>query len=141
MVLACGSAELEFDTGGDDQIIDITDQVTEAVDAFGLREGVVTVFIVGSTASVTTMEYEPGLEADVKRWLRGVAPAGDWQHDATWSEANGHSHLRASLIGPSLTVPVEAGRLTLGTWQQIVVIDSDVKPRHRKIVAQMTGEK
>ena len=140
MVLASGSSEIKFNTRGNDEIVDVTSRVAQIIGKFGLTEGIATVFVVGSTVSVTTMEFEPGLEADVKKWLRKTAPAGDWQHDATWSEANGHSHLRAGMIGPSLTVPVAGGRLTLGTWQQIVVIDHDVKPRVRRVVVQMTGE-
>jgi secondary thiamine-phosphate synthase enzyme len=139
-MIKSGSESIEFETRGNDEIVDITHQVAQAVSKFGLAEGIVTVFVVGSTAAVTTMEFEPGLEADVKQWLRDVAPAGDWRHDATWSEANGHSHLRASMIGPSLTIPVTNSRMTLGTWQQIVIIDSDVKPRHRTIIVQMAGE-
>lgn len=139
MPIRSGAETIEFETRGNDEIVDITHQVAAVVAKFGLSEGVATVFVVGSTAAVTTMEFEPGLEADVKQWLRDLAPAGDWRHDATWSEANGHSHLRASMIGPSLTIPVTNGRLTLGTWQQIVVIDSDVKPRHRTVIIQMTG--
>jgi secondary thiamine-phosphate synthase enzyme len=140
MALKSGSVDIEFNTGGHDEVVNITADVNQAVSNFDLKEGIATVFIVGSTAAVTTLEYEPGLENDVKKWLREVAPAGAWKHDATWDEANGHSHLRASMLGPSLTVPVRHGELTLGTWQQIVVIDSDVKPRHRHVVVQMLGE-
>ncbi len=140
MAFASGAADIEFATGGNDEVVDITARVARAVSEFGLAEGIATVFVIGSTASVTTLEFEPGLETDIKEWLRGLAPAGGWQHDAAWSEANGQSHLRASIIGPSLTVPVGAGLPILGTWQQIVVIDHDVKPRRRRVVVQMIGE-
>lgn len=140
MSVRSGSAEIQFQTGGNDEVVEITDQVAQAVTDFKLTEGLVTVFVVGSTAAVTTLEFEPGLTADIKNWLRGVAPPGQWQHDAAWSEANGQSHLRASMLGPSVSVPVQDGRLTLGTWQQIVVIDSDVKPRRRRVVVQMIGD-
>jgi secondary thiamine-phosphate synthase enzyme len=140
MGFGSGAKDIEFNTGGADEVVDITAEVAQAVSEYGLVEGIATVFVVGSTASVTTLEYEPGLETDIKEWLRGLAPEGGWQHDAAWSEANGQSHLRASIIGPSLTVPVAEGQPVLGTWQQIVVIDHDVKPRRRRVVVQMVGE-
>jgi secondary thiamine-phosphate synthase enzyme len=140
MAVKSVSGEIEFQTRGNDEIVDITARVSGLISESGLTEGIVNVFIIGSTAAVTTLEYEPGLIADVKKWLREVAPPGDWQHDATWNEANAHSHLRASVIGPSVTVPVNDGRMALGTWQQIAVIDCDVKPRMRKVIVQMIGE-
>lgn len=140
MAFKSGSTEIDFNTKGDDEVVDLTSRVANIVKDFGLREGIATVFAVGSTAAVTTIEYESGLEADIKEFLRDIAPAGDWRHNATWGDGNGHSHIRASLIGPSLTIPVAGGRLTLGTWQQIVFIDCDIRARSRKIIVQMTGE-
>jgi secondary thiamine-phosphate synthase enzyme len=100
----------------------------------------VTVFVHGSTASTTTLEYEPGLIVDIKTLGERLAPAGQaYAHDETWGDANGYSHLRASTIGPSLTVPIEDGKMTLGTWQQVVVIDHDNRPRSREIVVQVIG--
>lgn len=140
MAFKAGSVDIEFSTSGNDEVVDLTSRITDAVTEFGLLEGVATVFAVGSTAAITTIEYESGLEADIKEFLRDIAPAGDWRHNATWGDGNGHSHIRASLIGPSLTVPIASGHLTLGTWQQIVLIDSDIKARSRKVIVQMTGE-
>jgi secondary thiamine-phosphate synthase enzyme len=140
MAFKSGSIEIEFSTKGNDEVVDLTGRVETAVAEFGLLEGAATVFAVGSTAAITTIEYESGLESDIKEFLRDIAPAGDWRHNATWGDGNGHSHIRASLVGPSLTVPVTGGKLTLGTWQQIVFIDSDVKNRSRRVVVQMTGE-
>ena len=127
-------------TSGDGHVIDITDLVAERVRQAGLREGLVTVFVPGSTAGVTTVEYEPGLVKDLQELFERIAPSGaHYHHDLRWGDGNGHSHVRASLLGPSLTVPVEDGRMTLGTWQQIVLIDMDNRPRSREIVIQTMG--
>ncbi len=140
MTFKAGSKEIDFSTGGNDEIVDLTGDVTKALADFGLKEGVVTVFAVGSTAAVTTLEFEAGLEADMKAFLRNLAPPGDWRHNATWGDGNGHSHIRAGLVGPSLTIPVIGGKLALGTWQQVVFIDSDIRGRSRRVIVQMTGE-
>jgi secondary thiamine-phosphate synthase enzyme len=140
MGFKAGSKELNFDTPGNDEVVDLTGSIARAVTEFGLREGTVTVFAVGSTAAITTLEFEPGLEADIKSFLRDIAPPGDWRHNATWGDGNGHSHIRASLLGPSLTIPVTDGKTTLGTWQQVVCIDSDIHARSRRVVLQMTGD-
>jgi len=132
---------LKFDTKGRDDVIEITGAVTGFISECKVEEGMVTVFVHGSTASVTTLEYEPGLIKDIKELGEKLAPAGQsYAHDATWGDANGYSHLRASAIGPSLTVPIEKGKMTLGTWQQIVVIDHDNRPRSRQVVVQVIGE-
>ena len=132
---------LSFDTKGRDDVIDITARVAEVIKSAGIVDGSVTVFVHGSTASVTTLEYEPGLISDIKTLGENIAPANrSYLHDETWGDANGYSHLRASTIGPSLTVPVEGGKMTLGTWQQIVVIDHDNRPRERKVVVQVIGK-
>ncbi|MFA5867649.1 MAG: secondary thiamine-phosphate synthase enzyme YjbQ [Actinomycetota bacterium] len=140
MPFKAGSKEIDFSTGGNDEVVDLTGGVAKAVAEFGLKEGTVTVFAVGSTAAITTLEFEPGLEADIKVFLRDIAPAGDWRHNATWGDGNGHSHIRASLIGPSVTIPVTEGKLALGTWQQVVCIDNDIRGRSRRVILQMTGE-
>lgn len=141
MTIKTGTKTIEFSTGDNDEIVDITADVIKAVEAFGLSEGVVTVFVVGSTLAVTTMEFEPGLESDVKALLSElISGTKNWRHNATWGDGNGHSHLKASLIGPSLSIPVNAGQPILGTWQQIVVLDFDIKARTRRVVLQLTGE-
>ena len=120
---------------------DLTRPVQEAVRRSGLQAGIVTVFCPSSTSALTTIEYEPGALADLRRLLDELAPADQpYQHNLRWGDGNGHSHLRAALLGPSLTIPFIAGRLTLGTWQQIVYVDFDNRPRQREIVMQIMGE-
>ena len=132
---------IEISTEGHTDIIDVTSQVSEVLERSKLRSGQLTVFISGSTAGVTTIEYEPGLLKDLPEALEKVAPVGKrYHHDATWGDGNGYAHVRAALVGASFTVPFENGRLLLGTWQQIVVIDFDNRPRHRKVVVQLIGE-
>ncbi len=134
--------QIQIRTQGNCHVIDITEQVTAAVAKAGLQAGVVTVFNVGSTAGVTTTEYEPGLvNHDLKAAFERIAPeAGRYEHENTWDDDNGHSHVRASLLGPSLTVPFVEGRLTLGTWQQIILVDFDTRARTRTVVCQIIGE-
>jgi len=128
-------------TKGRDECVDITRAVQEAVRRAKIRQGQATVFITGSTAGVTTIEYEPGLVRDLQEAVRRLFPEDvRYAHHDTGGDDNGFSHLRASFIGPSLTVPVVEGRLQLGTWQQIVVIDFDVRPRARTFVIQLLGE-
>jgi secondary thiamine-phosphate synthase enzyme len=131
---------LTLKTRGRDHVLDITAQVHALVDASGVREGTTTVFLPGATASVTTLEFEPGLAQDVKTLLAEMVPARDWAHHRTWGDDNGGAHLRAALIGPSLSIPVADGKLTLGTWQQVVVIDHDTRPRTRRVVLQVMGQ-
>ena len=131
--------ELSFQTRGNNDIIDLTDHIQESLVTTGLTSGIVTVFVPGSTAGITTIEYEPGVIHDVKKMVNELIPQGHgWQHDRI--DNNAHSHLRAAIIGPSLTVPFVNGQLVHGTWQQIVFIDFDVHPRHRKVVLQFIGE-
>ncbi len=128
-------------TQGDTDIVDITERVASEAAACKLTGGTVTVFVVGSTAGVSVMEYEPGLVADFKEfWQRIVPQDRPYHHDRAWGEANGYSHVRASLLGPSLVVPLVAGKLALGTWQQIVLVDFDARPRQRDVVVQIVGE-
>ena len=132
---------IELHTKGNCHIVDITGQVSEEVLRSGLKDGIVTIFVPGSTAGVTTVEYEPGLVSDLQRLFDRVAPADiNYRHNLRWGDGNGHSHVRASLLGPSLTVPFVGKRLTLGTWQQIVFIDFDIRPRRRELVLQIMGE-
>jgi secondary thiamine-phosphate synthase enzyme len=135
------SKRIKLQTKGRDHVIDVTGEVEEAVSGSKIKNGTVTVFVHGSTASVTTIEYEPGLVKDIKGLDEKLIPSNvTYAHDATWGDANGYAHLRASLIGPSLTVPVVSGSMTLGTWQQIIVIDHDNRPRSREIIIQVMGE-
>ncbi len=132
---------IRVQTAGFADIVDITREVAEAVQCAGLRSGIVTVFVAGSTAGVTTVEYEDGLVRDLQEAFERMAPSGrPYHHDRRWGDGNGFSHVRASLLGPSLTVPVEDGRLMLGTWQQIVLVDFDNRSRRRELVIQLMGE-
>ena len=125
----------------ENDIINVTEQISGALKENELQNGIITVFIAGSTAAVTTIEYEPGLRHDFPKMLSRIAPKGiQYHHDDTWHDGNGHSHVRASLIGPSLTVPFSNGDLILGTWQQIVVIEMDTIPRKRILTLQILGE-
>jgi secondary thiamine-phosphate synthase enzyme len=130
-----------LNTRGNTDIIDITQKVSEGVIASGLTNGLVTVFCPSSTSGVTTLEYEPGVQQDLKRIFNEVVPAeGEYLHDKAWHDGNGHSHIRAALLKASLTIPLVNGQLTLGTWQQIVYIDFDTRPRKREIIVQIMGE-
>ncbi len=128
-------------TRGGCQVIDITEAVCTAVSGAKLAEGIVTVFNIGSTAAITTTEFEPGLaNHDIEAAFERIAPQNArYEHEQTWHDDNGHSHVRASFLGPSLTVPVVEGKLTLGTWQQIILVEFDTRPRNRTIVCQMVG--
>lgn len=122
------------------EVVNITNQVTALLQKHKLKEGSATIFVVGSTASITTTEYEPGLKKDIPEMLERLAPRGiRYHHDDTWGDGNGHAHVRASFIGPSLVVPFTESELVLGTWQQIVLIDFDNRPRTRDIVVQFMG--
>jgi secondary thiamine-phosphate synthase enzyme len=128
-------------TRGENDMIDITGQTSKAVEESKLKDGIVTVFVSGSTAAITTIEYEPGLAQDFPEMLSRIAPKDiEYEHDNTWHDGNGHSHVRASLIGPSLTIPFKDGDLTLGTWQQVVLLETDTRKRERKIIIQIIGE-
>jgi secondary thiamine-phosphate synthase enzyme len=128
-------------SNGENDMVDITRQTDEFIKTSGLQDGNVTIFVSGSTASTTTIEYEVGLKKDFPKMLARVAPSEiEYEHDNTWHDGNGHSHVRASLIGPSLTVPFKNKGLMLGTWQQIVLLEMDTRPRERKIVLQIIGE-
>ena len=127
-------------TRGDTEMVDLSAPLGELVRRHGLVEGQVLVFVPGSTAGVTTVEYEPGLVRDIPEAFERIAPRGiRYHHDDTWHDGNGHSHVRAALLGPSLTVPVAHGKLLLGTWQQVVLVDFDARPRNREVVVQLSG--
>lgn len=131
---------IEFASRGDADLIKITDEVAETVRTSGLSDGTVTLFVPGATGALTTLEYEPGVVEDVRKALDVVAPADQfYQHNVNLGDGNGHSHVRAGLVGPSLVVPFVDGRLTLGRYQNIVFCDFDVRPRARRIVAQVMG--
>ncbi len=132
---------IEIPTKGNPDLIDITAKVADILDSANIKNGSVTVFVAGSTAAITTFEYEPGLIKDVKEFFEKMIPRSKrYNHDETWGDANGFSHLRASLQGPSLVVPLREGKLVLGTWQQIVLAEFDNRPRQREIVVQLIGE-
>ena len=131
---------LTLETNGFCHVIDITNQVRNKVEKSNIYSGTVTVFVVGATAGVTTVEYEPGLVNDLEELFnRLVPPTNDYHHEETWHDGNGFSHVRASLLKPSLTIPLLKGRARLGTWQQIVVIDFDNRARSREVAIQVTG--
>ena len=133
--------QLSIHTKGEGDILDVTGAVAEAVVETKLKNGIVTVFVPGSTGALTTIEYEPGLLKDFPNMLERIAPKNlVYEHEKRWHDGNGHSHVRASLIGPSLTVPFANGRLTLGTWQQIIFMELDVRSRVRNIILQIMGE-
>jgi secondary thiamine-phosphate synthase enzyme len=139
--MAVRTTEFQIGTKGYGDIIDVTEEVQAAVQESGLREGLVTVFVPGATAGVTTIEYEPGLVSDLAATLERLAPRdAAYAHDSRWGDGNGFSHVRAALLKPSLAVPFVEGSLVVGTWQQIVVIDFDNRPRRRRVVVQVLGE-
>ncbi len=135
-------AEIEFATSGDTDVIDITGKVETLVRETDLRSGMVNLFVPGSTGALTTIEYEDALVRDLKVLLDELVPKNrDWAHNMTWGDGNGHSHLRASMFGPSLTVPIVNGKLVRGTWQQIVFLDFDNRSRQRRVIVTLMGEK
>jgi len=135
------SKKLTLNTRGHGDTIDITLGVERALRESKLISGVVTLFVIGSTAALTTIEYEDGAVADLGRVLETIAPRdAEYEHHLRWGDDNGHSHVRAAMLGPSLSVPFVGGEMTLGTWQQIILIDFDTRPRQREIVAQFSGE-
>ena len=136
------SHHIDIDTKGNNQVLNITEQVARHVRSGTIESGTATVFVIGSTGGVTTTEYEPGLATrDLEVAFEKIAPEhGTYLHEETWHDDNGHSHVRASLLGPSLTVPFIDRALLLGTWQQIVLIDFDTRPRSRRLIVQVIGD-
>lgn len=139
--MTVSTAYIELNTKGKTDIVDLTSQVSDNLNKTKISCGTVTVFVIGSTGAVTTIEYEPALVSDIKKFFEKIIPSSEsYEHDATWGDANGHSHLRASLLGPSLTIPFSGNKLCLGTWQQVIFIDFDNRPRKRKILLQFIGK-
>ena len=132
---------INLSTQGENGIIDITNNVKKILLESKLKNGIITLFVIGSTAAITTIEFESGLTKDFPNMLERIAPKDtEYEHDKTWHDGNGHAHVRASLIGPSLTIPFINGETSLGTWQQIVFVELDTISRERKVVAQIIGE-
>lgn len=139
--MATYSSTVQIETRGYNDVHDLTGRAEDALRRSGVQEGVMLVFTPGSTAGVTTIEFEPGAVDDLKKAIERLVPEGlHYAHDAKWGDGNGFSHVRAALLGPSLSVPVTHGRLLLGTWQQIVLIDFDNRPRSRDVVFTVTGD-
>lgn len=135
------SSEINIQTNGEVDIIDITSDIQAEITTSKIQNGIVCVFVPGSTGTITTIEYEPGLMKDLPRALEKIAPKGvRYDHHETWHDDNGHSHVRASLMGPSTTFPIKNGKVVHGTWQQIVFVEFDTRPRDRRIVVQIVGE-
>ncbi len=133
--------EVHVKTKGEGDILDITELVEKVVRRSGVKNGVAHVFVIGSTAAISTMEYEPGLKQDLPEALERIAPKNaEYRHHLRWGDYNGHSHVRATILGPSLEVPVRDGGLVLGTWQQIILIELDVRARERSFVVTVMGE-
>ena len=132
---------IELNTQGNADILDITDQVSRAVAGSGIKDGIVTLFCPSSTSALTTIEYESGCISDLRRLFDEIVdPNRPYNHNARWGDGNGHSHVRAAMLGASLTVPFVSGRLKLGTWQQIIFVDFDTRPRRRELVVQILGD-
>ena len=139
--MAVITSAVQLSTRGDADIIDITGEIMRAVKDSGVGDGIVTVFCPSSTSALTTIEYESGAISDLKRLFDEIVPQSKhYAHNARWGDGNGHSHVRAALLGPSLTVPFVSGSLTLGTWQQIIYVDFDNRARRRELLVQIIGE-
>ncbi|MDO8603057.1 MAG: secondary thiamine-phosphate synthase enzyme YjbQ [Candidatus Omnitrophota bacterium] len=139
--MAIITKKIKLSTKGDTDIINITAETASAVLNSGLENGSVTVFVSGSTGGITTLEYEPGLVEDLQTYFEKIAPKkGEYQHNIRWQDGNGYSHVRASFLGPGITVPFVNNQMLLGKWQQIVFIDFDNRPREREIIVQIIGE-
>jgi len=142
MVMPVETHEFEVETRGNNHVVNLSEPVGRCLGEGRIRSGIASVFVVGSTAGISTTEYEPGLvNRDLRVAFERIASEDDeYLHEQTWHDDNGHSHVRATLLGPGITVPLIGGRLSLGTWQQIVLIDFDTQPRRRRIVVQVVGE-
>lgn len=139
--MAVYTGNIRFSTPGEIQVIDITSDVAKIVSESGIKNGIAAVFVPGATGAITTIEYEDGLVQDIKSALERLFPKGlDYQHELRWHDGNGHSHIRASMLGPSISVPFANKQLILGTWQQIIFLELDNKSHNRNIVVQVVGD-
>lgn len=139
--MAVKTLTIQFSTRGNADMVDITGEVAECVRDTNLKDGIVTVFCPSSTSGLTTIEFESGALSDLRRMFDEVVPPDrEYRHNLRWGDGNGHSHVRAALLGPSLTIPFAAGKLTLGTWQQILHVDFDNRARRRELIVQVLGE-
>ena len=139
--MTINTQHIDFSTHGNAEIVNITPDISNKLEQSGLGDGIVTVFVPGATGGLTTVEYEPGLIQDLNElWERIIPSHKTYHHDRAWGDGNGHSHVRASLLGPSISIPFCGGKLTLGTWQQVIFIDFDIRSRSRRLVLQFMGE-
>ena len=139
--MAVHTESISLHTEGNTDIHDITNQIAGCVTQSGFKDGIVTVFCPSATSALTTLEYESGALSDLRRLFEEMLPQDrEYAHNARWQDGNGHSHIRAALLGPSLTIPFVDGQLTLGTWQQVIYVDFDNRPRQRQLVVQLIGE-
>lgn len=141
MIMAVKTMSISLSTKGNADIHDITNQIASAVSKSGLNAGTATIFCPSSTSALTTIEYESGALGDLRRLFDEIIPADrEYAHNARWHDGNGHSHVRAALLGPSITIPFVESQLTLGTWQQVIYMDFDNRPRQRELIVQLIGE-
>ncbi len=139
--MAVETRYIPVETGGDGDILDLTQDIQNQINSSGINDGVVTIFTPSATSGITTLEFEPGCVKDLQRLFNEIIPPErDYAHNQRWGDGNGHSHTRAGLIKPSLTVPIVEGKMTLGTWQSIILVDFDNRPRERQLVLQIMGE-
>lgn len=140
--MICQNHTIERETQGNDHILDLTAEMQDLVRSSGVGTGQLTAMVTGSTGALSTLEFEPGLvRHDVATALEKIAPRdGRYEHEETWHDDNGHSHVRATLVGPALTLPIVGGAIPLGTWQQVVLLDFDTRPRHRRVAVTIIGE-
>ena len=138
--MAVFTKTLNFDSEGRGDMLDMTSEVQAVISSGNIAEGIVTIFVPGSTASITTIEFEPGLKKDFPRAMERIAPSGEhYDHDARWGDGNGLSHVKASTVGPGIVVPFKDKMMMLGTWQQVVLVDFDTRPRKRSVIVQVLG--
>ena len=135
------TTSISLNTHGNADILDITDQITIALSKSKLKAGTATIFCPSATSALTTIEFEGGALSDLRRLFEEIIPSNrEYKHNERWHDGNGHSHIRAALLGPSITIPFVDGQLTLGTWQQVIYVDFDNRPRQRKLIVQLIGE-
>ncbi|MEQ8187036.1 MAG: secondary thiamine-phosphate synthase enzyme YjbQ [Candidatus Eremiobacterota bacterium] len=139
--MAVETREITFITKGNCDVLDVTSQISEEIKQSGVNNGIVTIFVPGSTGGLSTIEYESGLVSDIKEAMERIAPQGiEYKHNLKWKDGNGHSHIRASIVGPSITIPFTKKKMLLGTWQQIIFLDFDNCSRNRRLILQIIGE-